>query len=323
MKQQNNSTEALLTSQHKQLEQLCNNIDADNAIPEIITGLKSIFPEYGFECVLTRGNWHRLGGVVDANYNRVTDNIANWVEQESAGKLEDFIIRYLDAGYFATSHAGKTHYFTASCGDKAEDFIQLEIEELKEVLDRRLIDPDWFPDNLEDFLDPLDYPRLKPEIITAPRFIFRRMTSINQLIAQFAQQDKPGEHVRQFLADWNNSSAGSNQTFCKHWILSLREYMGSDGEAHLTAKPITIFTAALPQLPNAEKYHGVELANAIHHYDRHMNYPFSWYFMMISKQSENYTLADAVMQDLKDAYDYLPVKDLNILKNWIIRPFAV
>mgnify|MGYP006935315147 FL=1 len=312
-----------LSSQHKVLEKLCSEITASDGLGFITQRLKKIFPEYDFKYVLTRGNWHRLGGVVDGQYQRVSDNIADWVNEQSTGDIEDFMLRFVDEGYFATVLAGKTHYFTASCGKSAEDFIQLEIEELQEVLDRPLIDPDWIPDNIEDFLDPLDYPRLEPESIAEASYCFRRITHVSELIQDLTNENRSSEHVRQFIRDWKDSSAGDSSSFCKHWVLALREYRGTDGEKHVTARPIPTHREASLKLPSGENYSGTELAHAVHSYDRIMGYPFSWYFMMISRKSENIKLVDAVLNDLMGAYDYLPAKDLKILREWVVAPYSV
>jgi len=44
---------------------------------------------------------------------------------------------------------------------------------------------------------------------------------------------------------------------------------------------------------------------------------------MLSSHSENYTLAEAVLRDQMGAYDYLPAKDLKVLRQWEERPYGV
>ncbi|MEW7996397.1 MAG: hypothetical protein AB2825_18395, partial [Candidatus Thiodiazotropha endolucinida] len=68
---------------------------------------------------------------------------------------------------------------------------------------------------------------------------------------------------------------------------------------------------------------GAELANAVHGYDRVLGYPFAWYFMMLGSTASNYTLADAVLQDQMGAYDYLPKRDLKVLREWEAKPYGV
>ena len=312
-----------LVSEPERLAQLCAAADASAGIEAFQAGLASMMPELDFNWVLTRGSWHRLGGVVDAQYQPVTDSIAHWAERESGGDVEELIARYMGRGYFATQLAGKTHFFTAACGDKAEDFIQLEIEELQQVLDRPLVERDWFPDSLEEFLDPLDYPRLAPEPVGKPYYQFRRMTPIAQMLHEAPRENQSLYNLRRFFQDWESSSAGEGGPFCSHWILALREYMDSDGECRRIARPVSTFPDQLPNLPPGETLHGSRLANAIHHYDRHLGCPFAWYFIMLSSKAANYSLAEAVLRDQMGAYDYLPVRDLKVLRQWEERPYGV
>jgi hypothetical protein len=304
------------------LAQLCSRTDASLGPENLQNQIQSLLPELGFDWALTRGHWHRLGGVVDADYHPVDDNIARWAERESAGDVDELIARYADRGYFATCLAGRTHYFTAACGSKAEDFIQLEIEELQEVLDRPLLARDWYPENLEELLDPLDYPRLEPEPIGKPHYQFRRLTPIAELLDE-SPQNQALVNLRRFFEDWDRSSACESEPFCRHWILAQREFMNSDGDCRRIARPVSTFAEELPELPPGESLHGAKLANAIHGYDRHLGYPFAWYFIMLSSKAANYGLAEAVLRDQMGAYDYLPARDLKVLRDWEERPYGV
>ena len=311
-----------LVAKPEHLAQLCGRTDASLGLDNLQEQIHCLMPDLGFDWILTRGHWHRLGGVVDAGYRSVADNIARWAERESAGNLDELIARYADQGYFATCLAGKTHYFTLACGSKAEDFIQLEIEELQEVLDRPLIARDWYPESLEELLDPLDYPRLEPEPVGKPYYQFRRLTPIADLLDE-SPRNQALVNLRRFFQDWDRSSACEGEPFCRHWILAQREFMDSDGECRRVARPVSTFAEELPELPLGESLHGSKLANAIHGYDRRLGFPFAWYFIMLSSKSTNYGLAEAVLRDQMGAYDYLPARDLKVLRDWEERPFGV
>jgi hypothetical protein len=45
--------------------------------------------------------------------------------------------------------------------------------------------------------------------------------------------------------------------------------------------------------------------------------------MMLGQKSGNYALADAVLADQMGAYDYLPPRDLKVLREWESRPYGV
>jgi hypothetical protein len=314
-----------LVSKPELLAQLCNDTDVSLGLDALNERLSRMMPDLDFNWVITRGHWHRLGGVVDADYQPVSRNIVQWAEQESAGDVDELIARYLDMGFFATHLAGKTHFFTAPFGDRPEDFIQLEIEELQEVINRPLVQRDWFPDSLAEFLDPLDYPRLEPEPVAEPYYQFRRITPIAKLVHERGPQRESQSHynLRRFFQDWEQSSAGEAGPFCNHWILALREYLDSDGECSRIARPVCTFPGQLPELPPGESLHGSKLANAIHDYDRLLGCPFAWYFIMLSRKATNYSLAEAVLQDQMGAYDYLPARDLKVLRHWEERPYGV
>lgn len=282
-----------------------------------------LMPGPPFQRVLTRGGWHRFGGVVDRDYRRVHGSIVHWVDEHCDGVVDDLITDYVDAGYFATRLAGKTHFLTRAYGDAPQDFVQLEIEELQELLDRPLVERDWFPDSIEEFLEPLDYPRLAPEPVADAYFQFRRVTSIGALLDSSNAGSRQIQDLKRLFADWRNSSAGEHATFCQHWILALREYPDREGELRVTAKPVPTFVDGLPELPPGETLRGAALANAIHAYDRVLGYPFAWFFMMLGQKASNYALAKAVLADQMGAYDYLPARDLKVLREWEQHPYAV
>jgi hypothetical protein len=305
------------------LSRICHETEVIEDHKNLLQLFTSLFPELEFSFVLTRGNWHRLGGIVDMEYQRISDNIATWAENECSGDVDQIISEHLASGYFATRLSGKTHFFTAPCGDNIEDFIQLEVEELIEVIDHPLVDKDWFPDSLEEFIDPLDYPRLEPETVGKAYYKFRRISSIAELFTGKRLYPEKPKNLQRFFHDWQQSSAMENKPFCHYWVLALREYKDCDGDIRLTVKPVSTYADKLPDLPPSEQLHGTELSQAIHNYDRQLGYPFAWYFIMLSSKASNYSLAEAVLRDQMGAYDYLPAKDLNVLRQWEEKPYGV
>jgi hypothetical protein len=302
---------------------LCAGAVPGDGLDSLTAQVNALMPGAPFRHVLTRGGWHRLGGVVDGNHRRVHGSIVHWVDEHAAGDIDRLVTDYADAGYFATRLAGRTHYLTRSYGDAPQDFIQLEIEELRELLDRPLVEPDWWPDSVEEFLEPIDYTRVAHEPVADAFFRFRRITSIGTLLDGGSAGSRQVQDLRRLFADWHDSSAGEHATFCRHWVLALRDYTDRDGESRLTAKPVPTHVGDRPPLPPAERLRGSALANAIHGYDRQMGYPFAWFFMMLGLEAGNYTLAKSVLADQMGAYDYLPARDLKVLREWEQRPYSV
>jgi len=271
--------------------------------------------------VLTRSGWHRLGGVVDRAYGRVADNILHWAEHD--GDVDRLMEKCAAAGYFATRLQGCTHYFVAPWEDGSDDFLQIEVEELQEVLDHPLVDPDWYPESIAEFVDPLELPRLAPEPIGDARYVFRRVVRINE----FLQGLDPARHstvrLRRFFADWGRSSAGQACTSCGlHWALALREMPLADGGASFSAKPVATFDPATIELRRPDGLAGAVLANWLHRVDLAAGYPFAWYFLMLASRLVPVSVGEQVQRDLHSGFDYLPERDVRVVTDWAADPYT-
>ncbi|MCB1791296.1 MAG: hypothetical protein KDJ24_13445 [Gammaproteobacteria bacterium] len=298
----------------ERLRSVCNLLPDEDDFPQLVERLGNVLPGLRFERVLSRGGWHRIGGVVDGDYGRVAEHIDEWAARESDGDVTRLLDKYGGAGFFATRLQGRTHYLTAPCGHAPADFVQLEVEQLQEVLDRYLIDPDWLPDDLEEFVDPMDYPRLEPEPVGATRFVFRRLLRIPDWRAE--REAAYGQDVAQsrWFADWQGSSAAS-EPMCRHWVMGLRETVDSNGTSHLVGRPVAADPVSeLPDLANGLQ--GVELANALHNFDRAAGYGFAWYFHMLATTRVPFEIGETVFGDLASGFTYLPQRDAHVLRAW-------
>jgi hypothetical protein len=76
-------------------------------------------------------------------------------------------------------------------------------------------------------------------------------------------------------------------------------------------------------LSDEEIGRGAALANLIHGFDRHRGYHFAWYFHMLTQRRVSHKLAEAVHADLMGAFDYLPPKDIGVLRDWYDAPYSV
>ena len=300
-------------------------IDAEHQL--FLKKLANVFPDLTFSLVLTRTGWHRTGGVIDVEGNRIAINLRTWLEEEQVGDIEDLVIKYADSGYIATGLSGKTHYFVAQTGESAKDFIQLEVEELQEVKGHILFENENLFDDIEDIINPVDVEYLEHEPVASPYYVFRRVTAINEFVQSMADslQVKGNKYrsIQRFMYDWDRSSAHEIGPFCHHWVLSLQENTDAWGERILQAKPVNTFVEDLPLMKLNGIHRGSELARLIHGFDHDIGYPMAWYFFMLSHKEVPHQLAEAIHKDLMGAYDYLPAKDLKVLKEWSKQPYGI
>jgi len=295
----------------------CADSDPARGAEDLLAGLGRLWPDLSFATVLTRGGWYRSGGVIATDGQRVADSLRIWAEQDACGDLDRLLDTCSRRALFATRLVGRTHYLTAPTGEAAADFVQLEVEELQEVLERYLSDPDWLPESLEEFIDPLDYPQTEPEPVGSSRLVFRRMFSARELIDPRAQGSGGG--LSRFLHDWGCSSAAQAGHFCGRWVVAVRESSGSDGEARLSAHPVSV--ARVQALEDSDGIRGAELANLIQDYDRSAGYPMAWFFHMVASAGVPHSVGMQVADDQERGFSYLPARDLAVLRGWVSSPY--
>jgi len=305
------------------LMRVCAETTPDGNISSLLGALAPFLGGLEMTPAAQRSGWYRLGGVVDPEGRRVTDDLAAWLEEQGRDGLGELFERVGGLGYLVTKRLGKTHYFTAPAGERPEDFVQLEVEEMREVVDRLLFDPQSPPEDLQDLLDPTDYQPLEPRPLGGPCYSVRRITPIAPLL-QDLQEKGPGGALtlRRFLDDWQESSAREHR-FCDHWILMLRRETGRYGEPLRSAKPSPASLQALPRLELSPGLRGLDLAKRVNSFDRAAGYSFAWYFLMLASRQVPHETAQRVLRDLMGAYDYLPARDLKVLRRWSDAPYAV
>jgi len=305
---------------HDELQQCCEAVVPSADMAPLLQAIQALMPTQPLRLVLSRGGWHRLGGVVDRHQQRIAEQIVPWVEQCCGGDLDQLIADYADAGYIVTRVSGTTHYLTAAIGHAPEAFIQIEIEQLEEQIERPLLVEDSYPESIEELIDPIDPQRLAAQPIGPPRYQFRRLIDVATRLDE-AISNRRIESLRRFLADWGASSAGEQTRLCNHWVLAMQEFHDHEGVVQLTAKPIPTYPS-IPPLPLAATG-GAGVAQALQHYDRQLGYPFAWYFMLLGTRGSDAALIDTVLNDHRGDYAYLPARDLARLEAWSLRPYSV
>lgn len=289
----------------------------------LLDNLAKVLPELAFSVVLTRGGWHRVGGLLSAGGKRISHNLREWIEQECGGDVDVLSANYAHEGCIVTHLHGKTHYLVARTGDAPDQFIQLEIEELQEAVDHALFEDGVLPDDIDDLIDPAGVTRLTQQPVGEAHYSFRRITDIADYINSMAKVKGKWPSIKRFMHDWARSSAGECGAFSDYWVFGLHAYNDEYSEPVIQAQPVSTHAGPITRLEKSRITRGPKLANMIHGFDRDMSYPMAWYFYMLSHSAVPYQLAEAIHRDQMGAYDYLPAKDLKVLIDWYDKPYSV
>ena len=165
--------------------------------------------------------------------------------------------------------------------------IRTAIDEYKRLSDQGMIPVkiggEGYPETLEEFVEPDDFPRLNPVETIKRYYLFRRVTDIQDFIERMNKDSEFELPIQRWFKDWQRSSAAEKTLFCQQWVLALREYTDGYGEPRMEVKPMFTYGGAIDELDPDNTTRGSVLANAIHELDRQLGYPMAWYFLsMIS-----------------------------------------
>ena len=306
--------------------EMCVRVPVSAGAAGLATELVRLSPHLFFRDVLTGGGWYRLGGVIDAAGDHLADDLALWAEAELR-RFDDDFQAFADAcdgrGLRATRLLGKTHYLVASTGSMAEDFLQVEIEELQEVVSHELFAGE-LPMSLEELADPSRAGKVRQSAtpLGAPFYALRRVTDVAAFLRRMSEQKPEVQNVQRFLDAWQTSSAGASTLFSNHWVLAVREYIDRYHQPILQATPVAAFNGLPPRFGGAIGASGMVLYEALQQFDRRLGYPMAWYFHMLTTKAVPHAVANAVVDDVQAGFSYLPERDVKVIKDWLHRPFA-
>jgi hypothetical protein len=287
--------------------------------------LAGVSPRHAFRQVLSRGGWYRLGGVVDAAGNPVAGDLERWAEAELSSHGDDFQAladAHADSGLRATRLSGKTHYWVAATGGGAANFVQLEIEELQETLCHALFDGDQVPGSIEELIDRREACAGAPSPVGIPFYTLRRVTDVADFLARMRAQKPEPQPVHRFIEAWEKSSAGHATQFSNHWVLAVREHLDRYRQPILQATPVAAVNGVPPHFEGAYGVRGLALHEALQRFDREAGYPMAWFFHMLTTKTVPHAVAAAVMDDMQTGFGYLPDRDVQVVRDWLHRPFG-
>ncbi|MDR2032882.1 MAG: hypothetical protein LBP86_11715 [Azoarcus sp.] len=299
---------------------------AVDGLAAMVRAFENEEPEWPFHYRMRRGGWYRLGGVVDGAGIRVADNLEAWGEAAlgaHGGDLDALLEELEETPLHATRFAGNTHYLVAPTGDGPANFLQLEIEELQEVRAHRLGKNAIAAaqGTLAELIDP-PLPLARHEALGKRFFRFRRLAHAGSILERISAQKADAPPLQRFLDDWRESSAGAQSTFSTHWVVAFREYLDRYRQTRYSAQPIAVLSNS-PAFGLAPGAGGLELHNALNAFDHSAGYPFAWFFHMLTTKTVPHRVAQTVVEDALNGFAYLPQRDVNVVRNWLHRPYAV
>ncbi|MCB1907632.1 MAG: hypothetical protein KDH15_09705 [Rhodocyclaceae bacterium] len=304
---------------------------------DLLRRLGIALPGHRFEMRARRNGWFRPGGLITPTGEPITDDIQSWAEaawklaDEDAGRLlaachgepaeadlrSEIGLPDRHEAPIVTRYSGVTHYFVSRYAEAPEAFIQLEVEELREVTSHRLGDGGAI-DSVEDLVaPPIDDAEGRP--VGTPIYRLRSIHDISRLIARVAVQggSAPSSALR-FFGDWRRSRAAT-VAVSAHWLLNISAWTDGYGVERIGIKPISSRAFAPTPVPPGAS--GVDLANELIRYDRQAGYPMAWFFDMVAGRGVPDTIARAVFEQWQAGYRYLPERDASCVADYCRRPY--
>jgi hypothetical protein len=326
----------------QQLAKICKHTLPDPDDELLLAKLQALNPGYPIRLAKTGEEWYRLGGIVDMDGKRIANNLIEWTERtyiECGKNLQTLIDHAWEQQFIATKQTGNTLYFVIQTGAKAEQFIQIDIDKTHEMSDRLLVNGDYPPEDLEEFIDPLDPEcietfcigtsaiapgmALPPASMQSSRYSYRRKTDVSVFMDEINKYHVSEHPVQRFMDDWNRSSAQLKAVLSDDWIVRPFRHTGRFGEQIINVELINTQQKNVPQLEDINGRKGTALHSLLARFDRQAGYPFAWFFYMVKGKLVSPNYGVAVFQDISGDFSYLPERDVAILKDWINTPYSV
>ena len=310
----------------QQLAKLCKQTLPGQDDELLLSKLQALNPDYPIRLAKTGDEWYRLGGIVDMKGNRIANDLIEWTERtyiECGKNIQTLIEHAREQKLIATRQTGNTLHFVMQTGSKAEQFIQIDIDKIHEMSDRLLVDEQYPPEDLEEFIDPLNPDCLEAFSIGAARYSYRRKTDVAIFMDEINKHHIEEHPVQRFMDDWNRSSALQKAALSDDWIVRPYRNTGRFGEQIINVELVNTQQKNVPQLDDVNGKKGTSLHNLLTRFDRQAGYPFAWFFYMVKGRWVTPNSGLAVFKDISGDFSYLPERDVAVLKDWVNTPYSV
>ena len=310
----------------QEIAKICKQTLANSDNEALLTKIQALSPHTPIRLGRTGNEWYRLGGIVDKTGHRIADDLVEWTERtyiECGRNLQTLIDHARAQSFIATRQTGNTLHFIVQTGTNAEQFIQIDIDKTQETADRFLVNEHCPPEDLEEFIDPLDPECIDAFNIGTARYSYRRKTDVEVFMTEINKYH-PNEHPAQrFMEDWNRSSANQEAIFSNDWIIRPFRNTGRFGEQIINVEIINTQQKNVTQFKDVIGKKGLALNNLLTRFDRQVGYPFAWFFYMTKGDLVPIQTGLTVYKDITGDYSYLPERDATILKDWVTNPYRV
>ncbi len=310
----------------QQLAKLCKQTLPGQDDDILLAKLQALNPDYPMRLAYIGDEWYRLGGIVDMEGHRIAGDLIEWTERtyiECGKNLQTLIDHARQQKLIATRQTGNTLRFVVQIGSKAEQFVQIDIDKTHEISDRLLVNEHHLPEDLEEFIDPLDPECIETFCIGTSRYSYRRKTDVAIFMDEINKHHINEHPAQRFMDDWNRSSAGQKAVLSDDWIVRPFRHTGRFGEQIINVELINTQQKNVPQLDDISGKKGVSLHNLLTRFDRQAGYPFAWFFYMVKGKLVTPQSGVAVFKDVSGDFSYLPERDVAVLKDWISTPYSV
>ena len=310
----------------QQLAKICKQTLPGQDDELLLATLQALNPDYPIRLARIGDEWYRLGGIVDMEGNRIASNLIEWTERtyiECGKNLQTLIDHAREQKLIATRQTGNTLHFVVQTGSKAEQFIQIDIDKTHEISDRLLVSEHNPPEDLEEFIDPLEPECIETFCIGTSRYSYRRKTDVAIFMEEINKYHIEEHPVQRFMDDWNRSSALQKAVLSEDWIVRPFRHTGRFGEQIINVEIVNTQQKNVPQLDDINGKKGVPLHNLLTRFDRQAGYPFAWFFYMVKGKLVSTNSGVAVFKDISGDFSYLPERDVAVLKDWVSTPYSV